>query len=170
MPKIEAAIKEAITRGTGRQVRQVVRPLRRGLLRLRQAVGQLRRDLKTLRQVATQWQRVVERTPLTPQVSEEEAKAARLSPRLIQRLRNRLRLSQTALSQLLGVNRATVARWELGLSAPSSTHRMAVVALRKVGRKEVKDLLARTGKPARAPRRRGRPGRRPQGRRRTKKK
>ena len=158
MPKIEAAIKDAITRGAGRQIRLVAKPLRREVRRLRQILGQLRQDVKVLRRVATQWQRAIHTTRWTPQVSEAEAKAARLSPRLIQKRRKRLGLSQTALSQLVGVNRATVARWELGRSAPSGQHRAALVALRKVGRRDVKHLLARTRKqgPARQPQRRRR--------------
>ena len=83
MPKIEAAIKDAITRGAGRQVRLVATPLRREVRQLRQILKQLRQDVKALRQVAAQWQRAVQRTPWTPPVSEAEAKGARLSAGLI---------------------------------------------------------------------------------------
>lgn len=146
MAKLEIAIRDAIARGARRQIRQVARPLRREVRRLRQALAQLRRDVAALREVAAQWQRAAQATPWRPQVSEEEAKAARLSPRLIQKLRARLRLSQTALARLVGVSAAAVVQWERGRSTPSGQNRGALVAIRKLGRREVKRLLAATRK------------------------
>ena len=96
-----------------------------------------------LRQSASGWKRVLEAAPRVPHVSEEDAKAARLSPRLIRSLRVRLGLSQSALARLVGVSAPAVAHWEAGNSAPTGQNRVNVVALRKVGKREVKELLAR---------------------------
>src|SRR5215470_6823599 len=73
--KLEAVIREAIARGARRQVRVVVTPLRRKM-------GELHGELMTLRRSAAGWKRLVEAAPAIPHVSEEDAKAARLSPRL----------------------------------------------------------------------------------------
>src|ERR1700687_5039507 len=81
--------------------------------------------------------------PAIPQVSEEDAKAARLSPRLIESLRRRLGLSQMALARLVGVSAPAVAHWEAGDSMPAGQNRVNLVALRRVGKREVKELLAR---------------------------
>jgi len=81
--------------------------------------------------------------PAIPQVSEEEAKAARLSLRLIESLRRRLGLSQTALARLVGVSAAAVAHWVAGDSMPTGQNRMTLVALRRVGKRELKELFAR---------------------------
>jgi DNA-binding transcriptional regulator YiaG len=153
--KIESAIKETIRRGSRRQVREATGPLRRELRRLRRVVATVRRDLAALRDIATQWQRTAGSTPWRPEVSETELRAARLSPRLIVKLRARLGLSQTALARLAGVSTAAVAQWERGRSAPSAQNRRAVVALRKLGRRDVKRLLAGAAKPTT----RGRPRR-----------
>jgi DNA-binding XRE family transcriptional regulator len=166
--KIETAIKEAIHRGARRQVRVVTTSLRREVRRLRQAVARLRREFGALRDVAGQWQRVVRVTPWQPPVSDTELRTARLSPRLIQKLRARLRLSQAGLARLVGVSTAAVLQWERGRSAPSGQNRRNLVGLRKLGRRDVKRLLAETERraPARArsrqrarPRRRARRGR-----------
>ena len=85
----------------------------------------------------------MEAAPAIPQVSEEDAKAARLSPRLIGSLRRRLGLSQTALARLVGVSATAVAHWVAGDSMPTGQHRVKLVALRRVGKREVKELLAR---------------------------
>ncbi len=143
MAKLETVIKEAIARGARRQVRVVVTPLRREVVRLRKKVTNLHATVTTLRRSANGWKRHIEAAPAIPHVSEEDAKAARLSPRLITSLRRRLGLSQMALARLVGVSAAAVAHWVAGNSMPTGQNRMTLVALRRVGKREVKELLAR---------------------------
>jgi DNA-binding transcriptional regulator YiaG len=165
VPKIELAIKDAITRGADRRVRRVVVPLRREVHRLRRLLAQVRRDVGALRVVAREWQRAAQVTPFGAGVSEDEVKAARFSARLIQKLRTRLGLSQMALGRVVGVSGAAVMQWERGRASPSAPNRKALVALRKRGRREVKRLLEHVANPARTrPRRTPKRGRR-QGRR-----
>ena len=163
MAKLEAMIKDAIARGARRQVRGVVTPLRRELLRLRKKVGELHGMLTVLRRNAVGWKRLMEATPAIPQVSQEEAKAARLSPRLVGLLRRRLGLSRAAFARLVGVSAPAVAHWEAGDSVPTGQNRANLVALRKVGKREVQELLARRVKEAtsRRPPTRKRRARRP---------
>ena len=108
MAKLETVIKEAIARGARRQVRVVVMPLRREVVRLRRKVGELEGTVTILRRSAAGWKRLMEAAPPIPHVSEEEAKAARLSPRLIKSLRKRLGLSQMALARVVGVSAPAV--------------------------------------------------------------
>jgi DNA-binding transcriptional regulator YiaG len=158
--KIEAAIKDAILRGARRQVRTVAAPLRRDVRRLRRAVAGLRRELATLRDVAAQW-RMAQSGPWRPEVSEDQARASRLSARLILKLRVRLGLSQAALARLVGVSTGAVAQWERGGAAPAGQNRRALIGLRQLGRRDVKRLLAGQAgtAPAAKPRRRRRAGR-----------
>lgn len=177
MAKLEALIRDAIARGARRQIRRVAGPLRRDLRRLRTAVRQLTRELESVRAAADQWRRVSGPRGWIPSVSEAQARAARLSPRLIRALRARLALSQAALARLVGVSAGAVVQWERGRSTPAGANRGALVALRRVGRREVRRLLAsltenpsgdrpgrrRARKPARG---KGRPGRAPRRRKR----
>ena len=158
MAMLETVMKEAIARGARKQVRLVVLPLRREVFRLRKRMADLQASVLTLRQGANGWKRFMAAAPTMPQVSEEDAKAARLSPRLIRTLRKRLALSQAALARLVGVSAPAVAHWEAGESMPAGKNRASLVALRKVGKREVKDLIARQvkGKTARKSRRRKR--------------
>jgi len=148
--KLETAIKESIARGARRQIRMAVTPLRREIVRLRRRVAELHGTLTQLSQSAAGWKRVLEAAPPVPPVSEEEAKAARLSPRLVQSLRRRLGLSQMALARLVGVSAPAVAHWEAGDATPTGQNRATLVGLRKLGKREVKDLLARRVKEAAA--------------------
>ncbi len=160
MAKIEQAIREALARGARREIRRAVRPLRREVHRLRRVLAQTRRDLAGVRDLAAQWQRAAGATPWRPQVSPEEAKAARLSPRLIRTLRARLGLTQSGLARLVGVSAAAVVQWERGHATPSGENRSTVVGLRRLGRRDVKRILAAMPKTAPARRRSGRARRR----------
>ncbi len=148
MAKLETVIKEAIARGARRQLRVVVTPLRREVSRLRRKVAGLQAALTALRRSAAGWERMRAAAPPIPPVSEEEAKGARLSPRLVRSLRKRLGLSQMALARLAGVSAPAVAHWEAGESTPTGQNRATLVALRRVGKREVKDLLLRRAKEA----------------------
>jgi hypothetical protein len=175
MAQIEAVIREAIARGARRQVRRATGPLRREVRRLRATVRQLSRDLASMRVVADHWRRVSEPRGWIPSVSEADARAARLSPRLIRTLRTRLGLSQATLARLVGVSAGAVVQWERGRSAPAGPNRGALIGLRRVGRRDVRRLLAsmtdgapprrrptsrRVRRPARGRGRRGRASRR----------
>ena len=157
VPKIEAAIREAVLRGARREVRTATGSLRRDIQRLRQHVRLLRQTVKPLRDVASQWQRASQVDGWKPQVSEQELKTSRLSSRLIRKLRTRLGLSQANLARLLKVSNVSVLSWEHGRTKPAGQNRTALVALRKLGRRDVKRLLSALPKPAA---RSGRSGRR----------
>ena len=55
MAKLEAAMKEAIARGARKQVRRVVLPLRRDVVRLRRKVLEAYTSLTSLRRSAAGW-------------------------------------------------------------------------------------------------------------------
>jgi hypothetical protein len=75
-----------------------------------------------------------------------------------------------ALARIVGVSAPAVAHWEAGESTPAGQNRAALVGLRKVGKREVKELLARRLKGSPAPKKsRSRKRRRPRRRARAKK-
>jgi DNA-binding transcriptional regulator YiaG len=154
LAKIEMAIREAIARGARKQVRAAATPLRREVRRLRHTVRELRTQLSALREVAARWQESHAGRAWQPPVSEEEARAARLSPRLVRKLRQRLALSQAAVARLVGVSPAAVVQWEQGRATPAARNRAALVGLRRLGRRQARRLLASVATERRPPRRR----------------
>jgi DNA-binding transcriptional regulator YiaG len=166
LAKIEMAIRDAIARGARKHIRSAAAPLRRDVRRLREAVRELRAQLATLRDVAARWQQSDAGRRWQPTVSEEEARAARLSPGLIQKLRRRLALTQAGMARLVGVSPAAVMQWERGRATPVGKNRAAIVGLRRLGRRQAKRLLAspaggsgKARRPAAPRRRRTRPRR-----------
>ena len=142
MAKIEMAIRDAITRGARKHIRSAATPLRRDVRRLREAVRELRTQVAALREVAARWTASQADRGWQPGVSEEEAKAARLSAGLIRKLRQRLALSQAGVGRLVGVSPAAVVQWEQGRATPAGKNRAALVGLRRLGRRQAKRLLA----------------------------
>jgi len=116
--KLEAAMKEASARGARKQVRHVVLPLRREVLRLRRKVREAQPWLTRLRQSAGGWERMMNAAPPVPAVSEEEAKVARLSPRLVLSLRTRLGLSPGAPGGSQRARRGALGGRELDAQGP----------------------------------------------------
>jgi DNA-binding transcriptional regulator YiaG len=115
-------------------MRQELRFLRRKLAGLPKTVGDLSRHVAGLMR-----ERDAHRAQL--QSSEQEVQAARFSPRLIKKLRARLKLTQGEVAKLVQASVAAVRAWEAGRSRPQGVRRAALVALRKLGRREVKRLL-----------------------------
>jgi DNA-binding transcriptional regulator YiaG len=109
--------------------------------RLKRTVRELRKVVSVLARLGAEIQ--VERTAAQArlEVPAEEVKAARISPALIKKLRRRLGVSQGELAALVGVSAGAVAFWEQGRSRPRGRNKEALVALRKLGRRAVRNLL-----------------------------
>ena len=142
MGKLEATIKSEIERLAKREVRQVSIPLSRDIRSLKVTLSQLRKSVKELERFASQKQKESEKREIRLETSPEELKKSRLSPRLIQSLRKKLKITQKELAALTGVTEGAVHQWEVGKSEPKTQKKAALVALRKLNRQDVKKLLA----------------------------
>lgn len=110
---------------------------------------------------------------MKPLAAKARSRAAdgRWSPAAVKQIRQRHKLSQTALARMVGVGLNTVYLWEKGLTHPRAGVRARVLKLTKAGGPEVKALLRKAGlkegmkKPGRKPGRAARtPARRKPGR------
>ena len=72
----------------------------------------------------------------------ETGKALRLNAAGIVRLRTKLGMTQSEFARVLGVAMHTVSVWEQGRRVPRSAHKAKICALRKIGKRELKKLLA----------------------------
>jgi DNA-binding transcriptional regulator YiaG len=142
MGNVEATIRSEIVRLAKRETRRMTVPMGRDLRSLKSTVSRLRKTFSLLEKFFTRWERerAHEKGVLT--ASAEEIKGARFSARLIQALRKRLSITQKELASLIGVTVGAVHQWEKGIFTPRNEKKGALVALRKLGRREVKRLLA----------------------------
>jgi DNA-binding transcriptional regulator YiaG len=85
----------------------------------------------------------MEKTPKKGlEASPEEVKASRLTTDRIRSLRNKLGISQGEVGILTGASLGAVLSWEKGKFKPRAEKKAALVALRKLRKREVQRILA----------------------------
>ena len=146
MGKVEDAVRSEIMRLVRRELRSVVLPLGRDVRQLKRGLGLVSRSVVRLERVVAAQVREGEERRARLEVPEEEAKRARLSAGLIRKLRTRLRLTQGQLALLVGVSPGAVTQWEIGVISPRGQNRAALVALRGLGRRDVRRMLEKKGR------------------------
>jgi DNA-binding transcriptional regulator YiaG len=139
--KIESMIKSEIQRLARREIRSTFLPMKREVRTMRLKLSGLIKGFKTLNRVAKeQVQRASEEFKL--EASPEQIKVARFSPARIRALRIKKGLSQKGLGMLVGVSLGTVVLWEKGKINPRAERKGALIALRKLGKREIQRVLA----------------------------
>jgi len=142
MGKMEQTLKSEITRLAKKQVRATCLPLARDVRRLKRTVSALQKTIAVFSRLGAELetQRAAERARLA--AAPEEVRSSRISPLLIKKLRARLGITQGELATLVGVSISAVGSWEYGKAKPEGHNREALVALRKLGKREVRGILA----------------------------
>ena len=145
MGRLEEAVRSEIMRLVRKELRSVVLPLGKEVRQLKRGMGRLNKTVAGLERVVAAQVREAEARRDRLEVSEEEARTARLSARLIRALRTRLGISQGQLAVLVGVSAGAVTQWEQGMISPRGQNRATLVALRKLGRRDVRRMLEQKG-------------------------
>ncbi len=141
MGKIESTIKSEIERLAKHEVKTVFRPLRKEVWGIKLKLSNLLKAFAPMNRLAKE---IMESKAKEPKLaaSPEEVKASRFSPERIRHLRVKLGMSQRELGMLVGASLGSVASWEKGKFKPQGEKKSALVALRKVRKRDVKKMLA----------------------------
>jgi len=145
MGKMEETLRQEITRLARKEVNAAVGPLSRRILGLKRTVSQLRKAVDKVGGDTSAPARVLSAREALPKASQADVNSARILPGTIRSLRLKLGLTQTSLAVLLGVTPAAVQLWEQGRSQPRGRNKAGIVAVRSLGRREVKKILAEKG-------------------------
>jgi DNA-binding transcriptional regulator YiaG len=140
MGKLESTIKAEIQRLAKREIRSTFIPLRREVRAMRLRLSSLFKNFSVLDRLAKEQMEKMPKKGL--EASPEEVKASRLTPERIRRLRNKLGISQREMGILTGSSLGAVQSWEKGKFRPKGEKKVALVALRKLRRREVRKILA----------------------------
>ena len=141
MGKVETTIKSEIIRLARRELRKVSGPMGRDVRSLRVTVSQLRKAVSGLERFAARRDNEILSQKEKLEAAPEELEKSRFSPRLIRGLRKRLGITQKEFATLAGVTVGAIFQWEKGTFDPRDEKKALLVALRKLGRREVKKLL-----------------------------
>lgn len=145
MGKLEGIIKSEIVRLAKREVRKISVPLGKDVWLLRNMVSQLRRTVSALERITAGQEAEARRGKVQLEANPEEVRIARFSPRLIRSLRKHLGITQNELAILAGVTVGAIHQWESGIFVPRAEKKGVLVALRRLGRREVRKLLEEKG-------------------------
>jgi DNA-binding transcriptional regulator YiaG len=141
MGKLEGIIKSEIVRLAKREIRKISIPLGKDVRLLKNTVSELRKMVSSLERFAAHQESELRKKKALLEASPEEVKVSRFSPRLIKSLRKRLSITQKELAILTGVTVGAIHQWESGIFVPRAQKKSLLVALRKLGRREVRGLL-----------------------------
>jgi DNA-binding transcriptional regulator YiaG len=140
MGKLESTIKSEIQRLAKREIRSTFVPLRKEVRSMRLKLSSLSRNFSVLNRFAKEQLQKVPKKAL--EATPEEVKASRLTPERIRGLRKKLGMSMRELGVLTGSSLGAVLSWEKGKFKPKGEKKSALVALRRMRKREVKKLLA----------------------------
>ena len=141
MGKVESALKDEITRLARKVARHLQSRTVEEVRRLKKRVAELQSEVTTLKKAHASALSKSRMAEATQSVVRLDIQRARLSPLLIKKLRKRMKISQPQLASLLSVSPAAVGFWESGKSQPRPDTKARIVALRKLGRRDVRRLL-----------------------------
>ena len=141
MGKVGSIINSEIIRLAKREMRKVSIPLKRDVRLLKNMISPLRKSVLTLERFSAHQQKELSRREIQLESPMEEIKQSRFSPRLLQSLRKKLGITQKELAILTGVTIGAAHSWEIGKFRPKDNKMGVLVALRKLNRREVRELL-----------------------------
>jgi DNA-binding transcriptional regulator YiaG len=146
--KIEETIKSEIIRLARKELNATIVPLQKEIRDLKRTVSRLEKSVSAMEKSVRKMQRKQLKKTAELTASEKEIQASRISGRVIKNLRKKLGISQGTMAILLDVSLSAVASWESGRIKPRGKNKAAIVALRKLGRRDVKKILERKKKEA----------------------
>jgi DNA-binding transcriptional regulator YiaG len=141
MGKVESIIKSEIIRLAKGEMRKISIPLGRDVRLMKNTVSQLRKSVLSLERFAAHQQKELSKREVRLEAPPEEIRQSRFSPRLLQSLRKRLGITQKELAILAGVTVGAAHLWETGKFRPKDKKMGVLVALRKLNRRQVRELL-----------------------------
>ena len=139
MGKLESTIKSEIQRLAKREIRATFIPLRREVRNMRLKLSTLTKGVVSLNRMTKEMG--LEEAKPKLEATPEEVKTSRLTPDRIRRLRNKLGISMRELGILTGTSLSAILSWEKGKFKPRGEKKVALVALRKLRKREVRKLL-----------------------------
>lgn len=143
MPTLATALKQTIRRIARREILAETSKAKQTLSQYRRDITHLKRQLQaTQKRMALVEALERKRLAEKPEADTEILQKVRFSPRSVRAHRARLGLSAEDYGKLLGVSRLTIYNWEHGKSRPRPAQLAALVALRKLKRREAIARLA----------------------------
>ena len=141
MSNIATVLKEEISRISRKEIKKETATLKKSSTSYRSEIAALKRRVQELERQLRRASRGGE--PAVPAAANEDSVApgTRFSARSMASQRKRLGLSAAECGLLIGASAQSVYNWEEGKARPRAQHLPAIYALRKLGRRQAKEIL-----------------------------
>lgn len=144
MPNIGTVLKQEITRLARRELRAELLAIKKASAQYRHAIAALKSKVGDLEKQVAHFERRAGKGASTP-APESSGTPVRFGAKGLKALRARLGLSAAELGKVLGVTGQSVYNWELGNARPRAEQIQKIVALRAVGKRDIKKYLEQLG-------------------------
>jgi len=145
MPSIGAVLKEEIVRLSRKECRSQIEPGKKAAARIRHEVAALKRQLALLERQVAMLSRKASGSIATASKADASAKPTRFSAKGLAAQRSRLELPASEFGKLLGVSAQSIYNWESEKARPRAEQIAKLVALRRLGKREVALRLEQLG-------------------------
>lgn len=137
MANIQKIFNEEIRRLAKKEVKSATGPLRSQIAQLRKQVAEQKQLIKKLEQNPSSSAESV------PSANNDDAsfKKLRMSSARIRKIRKICGVTQAQMAQLLGVSHSAVVKWEIDKAQPREGMKANIVALVKMGKRELRKRL-----------------------------
>jgi DNA-binding XRE family transcriptional regulator len=134
LANIASVLRDEIARIARKEVRSETESLKKASAQHRSDIAALKRRVALLEQQISR----LEKKTAKPEALEMPADAIRVrfSPKSLSKQRQRLGLSAADAGALVGVSGQTIYNWESGTTQPRTEQKVAIAALRQLGKKD----------------------------------
>ena len=137
MSNLIAVLKHEITRLTRKEIRTQIGGIKQVATKHRREIAKLKRQMNAQQRKLAFLERREADQLSRPAVAPDTFKGARFSSKSVRAQRKRLKLSAGDFGKLIGVSGQTVYLWEQGKTRPRQSQFAALLAARKLGKREV---------------------------------
>ena len=143
MPNYTAVLNEEIARIARKEVRASVEPLSARIIEQKKKLSAQSKIIADLTKRVDFLEDLLglEDVLDTSDITEEDVAKSRITPKYITSLRTKHELSRNEMAFLLDINPNSIYLWENGRSTPRNDAKAKLLKLKKMGKREVRQLL-----------------------------
>ena len=140
---IATALKSEISRVSRKEVKSEIQTLKKGSVQYRSDIAALKRRVTELERLVKQLSKD-QAKKVSSSTTDDATTKIRFSAQGLVALRKKLALSSAQMGLLIGVSDQSVYKYEKGEVQPRANARAAIAELRKLGKREVREILSRS--------------------------
>ena len=142
MPNVASILKQEISRVARKEAKSFFKTLPGSMGSLKKTVSEQKKRISVLEAKIAKFEKILAKDSKIALPKPEELEHSRLGAKNIVKLRKKLELTRAEMAKLVGASTNSVFLWENGKATPRAAAKAKIIALRGLGKREIKKLLA----------------------------